>query len=226
MEEEMKPKTLAVASLVEDFSMYPRHRVDESNVGDLVRALQAGHILPPIIAEAKSLRIVDGVHRRRAYIKHFGEEATAPVELRSYDTDAAFFMDAVSLNSAHGRKLDRHDQTRIVLLFRELKVSDQEIAIKLHVPEHQVQQLSIRIVMAPNGPIPSKRGLEHMRGEAMTEEQVSVMGSVRSGEAGRLCLELTRLLDAEMVNLEDDAIVARLQTLQAAISHALDAVPA
>lgn len=222
----MKAKTLAVASLVVDFSLYPRHNVDETNVGDLLRALQAGHTLPPIIAEAKSLRIVDGIHRRLAYLKYFGEEATAPVELRSYDTDAAFFMDAVSLNSAHGRKLDRHDQTRIVLLFRELKVSDQDIAITLHVPEHQVQQLSIRTVIGPNGPIPSKRGLEHMRGEAMTEEQVSVMGSVRSGEAGRLCLELTRLLDAGMVNLDDDAIVARLQALQVAISNAIEGVAA
>lgn len=222
----MKDKKVALASLVEDFSMYPRHRVDDSHVGDLVRALQAGQTLPPIVAEAKSLRIVDGVHRRRAYLKHLGEEATAAVDLRTYESEAALFLDAVALNSAHGRKLDRHDQTRIVLRLRELKVPDQEIAINLHVPEQQVRQLSVRIIMAPSGPLPSKRGLEHMRGTSMTQEQVSVMDSVRSGEAGRLCLELTRLLDAGMVNLEDEAIVSRLRNLQVAISHALEAVAA
>lgn len=222
----MKPKSVALASLVEDLSMYPRNRVDDAHVNDLVRALQAGMALPPIIAEAKSLRIVDGVHRRRAHLKHFGEEATAHVDLRTYETDAALFLDAVALNSAHGRKLDRHDQTRIVLRLRELKVPDQEIAINLHVPEIQIQQLSVRIVMAPSGPVPSKRGLEHMRGTSMSQDQIDVMDSVRSGEAGRLCIELTRLLDAGMVNLEDQSIVSRLQHLQVAISTALQAVAA
>lgn len=222
----MKPKHIALATLVEDFSLYPRHRVDDSHVSDLVRALQAGATLPPIIADAKSLRIADGVHRRRAYVRHLGEDATALVELRHYEDDAALFLDAVDLNSAHGRKLDRHDQTRIVLRLRELNVPDQQIAIRLHVPEPQVQHLAIRVVMAPSGPVPSKRGLEHMRGRDMTNEQVAVMDSVRSAEAGRLCLELTRLLNAELVDLGDDVVMARLRELNTVINRVLHAVAA
>jgi hypothetical protein len=223
----MKQKPISLASLVEDFSLYPRHRVDESHVSDLVRALQAGHALPPIIADHASKRIVDGVHRRRAHLRCFGEEATAIVEFRSYADDAALFMDAVELNSTHGRKLDRHDQTRIVLRLRELNVPDQQIAIRLHVPDATITQLAIRVVMAESGQtLPSKRGLEHMRGTTLTDEQVSVMGSVRSAEAGRLCLELTRLLDANMVDLEDQQIRERLSVLDKAITLALSAVAA
>lgn len=222
----MKPKTIAVATLVEDFGLYPRHRVDDSHVSDLVRALQSGRALPPIIADAESKRIVDGFHRRRAYLKHFGEEATAPVELRTYADEAALFMDSVELNSAHGRKLDRHDQTRIVLKMRELNIGDQQIALTLHVPEPVIQTLSIRIVHSPSGPIPSKRGLEHMRGQQLTGEQVAVMESVRSAEAGRLCMELTRLLRAEMVDLSDEQIVSRLRELQQAIEESLHALAA
>ncbi len=219
-------KKMAIASLVEDFSLYPRHRVDDSHVGDLTRALQAGHTLPPIIADAKSLRIVDGFHRRRAYIKFAGDEAAAFVELRRYKDEAALFLDAVSLNSSHGRKLDRHDQTRVVLRLRELQVPDQRIALQLHVPEPTIQQLALRVVMAPAGVLPSKRGLEHMRGKEMSESQVSVMGSVRSAEAGRLCLELTRLLDADLVDMSDDTIIQRLKALSEAIERALRAVAA
>lgn len=223
----MKTTSLAIASLVEDFSLYPRHKVDDSHVSDLVRALQAGHTLPPIIVEAKSLRIVDGVHRRRAYLKAYGEEAVAVVEQRVYKNDAALFLDAVELNASHGRKLDRHDQTRIVLRLRELHVPDQQIAIRLHVPEPTVTQLAIRVVMDSSGtPLPSKRGLEHLRGQTVTAEQIKTMDSVRSAEAGRLCLELTRLLDSNLVNLDDPAIVGRLTELSRAIQAALQSVAA
>lgn len=222
----MKLKTIALATLLEDYSLYPRNRLDESHVNDLVRSIQSGATLPPIIADAKTLRLADGFHRRRAYLKALGEEATVKVELRDYASDADLFIDAVALNSTHGRKLDRHDQTRIVLRLRELNVPDQTIAIQLHIPPTQVQQLAIRVVYAPAGPVPSKRGLEHMRGGAMTQEQVSVMDSVRSGEAGRLCIELTKLLDAGMVNLSDLNVVERLKQLQNSIGEALKAIAA
>lgn len=221
----MKPKVVPLSSLVEDFALYPRHKVDDSHVNDLVRALQAGGTLPPIVADMESKRVVDGFHRRRAYIRHLGSEAAALVEFRKYDTEAELFLDAVALNSAHGRKLDRQDQTRIVLKMRDLHVSDQQISLTLHIPEATVQHLSLRIVQAPSGPIPSKRGLEHLRGQSITSEQVEVMGSVRSAEAGRLCMELTSLLDADLVDLSDERIVARLRELEGAIDRALVRLP-
>lgn len=224
----MKPKfkDVPLASLVEDFSIYPRHRVDDAHVSDLVRALEAGHDLPPIIVDAKTMRKVDGFHRSRAVAKHFGPEAMVKVELREYANEAALFMEAVALNSAHGRKLDRQDQTRIVLKMRELNIPDQQIAMTIRVPEPVVQTLSLRIVHAPAGPIPVKRGLEHMRGQTMTEEQVAVMESVRSAEAGRLALELIRLLKSGLVDLTDDGTVARLRELHSVVAEALDAVAA
>jgi hypothetical protein len=224
----VKTKTLPVASLVEDFAFYPRNRVDDAHVGDLVRALQSGATLPPVVVDAESLRIVDGVHRSRAHRRHFGEDAKVAVELRKYTDDRALFLDAVALNSAHGRKLDRHDQTRIVLRLRELGATDELIALRLHVPEPQVTQLAIRVVMAPDGPVPSKRGLEHLRGQTFTSEQVAVMGSVRSAEAGRLALELIRLLNADLVDLDDDVVVSRLRELHDVISERVQrvAVPA
>lgn len=222
----MKPKEIPLATLVEDFSLYPRHRVEEVHVSDLVRAIQSGQTLPPIIADAKSLRIVDGFHRRRAYLKVLGDEATALVELRTYKDEAALFLQAVELNSAHGRKLDRQDQTRIVLKLRELNVPDQQISLSLHIPEPVIQVLSLRIVHAPSGPIPSKRGLEHMRGQSLNSAQVTAMQSVRSAEAGRLCMELTALLENNLVDLSDTGIVERLERLVKAIRAALKAVAA
>jgi len=220
----MKTKKVAVASLIEDFDLYPRNRVDDGHVGDLVRAVNSGEELPPIVVDEKTMRIVDGFHRRRAYLRAVGEEAMAVVDLRRYKNDAEAFLDAVALNSAHGRKLDRHDQTRIVLKLRELHVPDNQIAVTLHVPEPTVQQLSMRIVMVQAGVRPFKRGLEHMRGQTLSNEQMAVVDSVRSAEAGRLSLELTRLLDAGLVDLTDPQIVERLTILRRQIDLALKTV--
>lgn len=222
----MAAKMMALAGLTEDFSLYPRNRVDDTHVNDLVRALAADVALPLIVVDEQG-RIVDGVHRRRAMLKHFGPEAKTKVDVRKYKNDAAMFADAVALNSQHGRKLDRHDHSRIVLRFRELGVSDAEIAVVLHVPEPEVQTLAVRVVYGPGGEaIPAKRGMKHMFGKPVTDVQVKVMESVRSAEIGRLCMELTRLMDAGMVDLSDDTIVMRLRELQKSLTACLRAVAA
>lgn len=216
----MTVKTVPLASLVEDFSLYPRHRLDEVHISDLVRALLAGVDLPRIVVDAKSLRIVDGFHRRRAILSHVGTEATVKVEMRTYADDAAMFLDAVALNASHGRKLDRHDQARIVLRLRELHVEDAIIATTLHVSAPQVQHLSLRVVYDEGGrALAAKRGFEYLRGETLTAGQVTAMGSVRSGEVGRLCVELTSLLSAGMVDIANARIVEQLHALAATIAR-------
>lgn len=221
-----KPKLIPLASLVEDLSIYPRNRVDTTHVSDIIRALDAGVELPPIVAEVGSFRIVDGVHRSRAYRKKVGDAASVLVILRQYRDEAALFEDAVRLNAEHGRKLDRHDQTRIVLKFRELKVDDETIASALHVPTPAIQTLELRVVRNSDTgeAIPSKRGLEFMRGQKVTPVQIKAMQSVRSADVGRLALELMRLLDARLVDLEDDQIVERLEMLGRAIQKVLKRV--
>lgn len=219
--------TLPLATLIEDTSMYPRNNMDESHVAELVRALASGARLPPIIADEKSLRIVDGFHRRRAMIRFYGDEAHGDVELRSYESESALFLEAVALNSVHGRRLDRHDQTRIVLKLREYGIEDRVISVHLHVPEPIVQKLSLRVVMDEDGEAqPSKRGFEHLRGQTLSPSQLNAVDSVRSGEVGRLCIELTKILDERLADLGDKKVIANLKRLSFAIEAALDSVVA
>jgi hypothetical protein len=221
----MKTKTVPAASLVEDFSLYPRNTVSDTHVNDLARALSAGDSLPPIVAEKGTLRIVDGVHRRRAHIKAFGDEATVEVDLRTYENEAELYLEAVRFNSAHGRKLDRHDQTRIVLRLQELQVEPSAIALALHVPEQEIRTLAIRVVYDEAGTaVPQKRGLEHLRGTVLRPEQVTAMKSVRSGEVGRLCLELTRLIEHDLVDYEDSRVVDRLMSLNRVLFSAVERI--
>lgn len=218
----MAVKKMPIAKLVEDMSFYPRNAVDDTHVADLVRAIRAEVKVPPIVVEASTLRIVDGVHRRRALMKVLGGSVEYAVDLRSYANDAELFIDAVKLNASHGRKLDRQDQARVVLRLQELQVDEKTIAATLHVPASQVQRLSVRVVYDTGGGIvPSKRGFEHLRGHTLSDDQIAVMGDVRSGEAGRLCIELTKMLAAGLVNLNDQEIRGRLQSLAGTIQEAL-----
>lgn len=218
---------IALASLVEDFTLYPRHNVDDTHVSDLARALASGARLPPIIVDAASKRVVDGVHRRRALLKFLGDGAIVPVEMRTYENEAALFLEAVALNSVHGRRLDRHDQTRIVLKLREFGIADQVISIILHVPEPIVEKLSLRIVTNESGEsVPAKRGLEHMHGQRLTAAQMSAVDSVRSAEVGRICIELMKLLEARVVNLNDTRTVNQLRQLNALIEATLESIAA
>lgn len=215
----MKTKKVLAASLVEDFGLYPRNVVNETHINELARAIRAGAKLPPIVAERSTNRVVDGFHRRRGWIKALGEDALVEVDFRDYENEAAFYLDAVAFNAAHGRRLDRHDQTRIVLKLQELNVESKTIAAVLHVPEQEVRTLAVRIVYDTTGAaVPQKRGLEHMRGQTLSVEQVTAMKSVRSGEVGRLCVELIRLIEHDLVDYADPNVAMRL----AQLAHALD----
>lgn len=218
----MKTERVSAASLVEDFALYPRNEVNETHVNDLVRSLASGSDLPPIIAERSTRRIVDGVHRRRAHLKHFGEVAVVGVEFRDYDDEAALYLDAVRFNAAHGRRLDRHDQTRIVLRLQELNVDAKVIASALHVPEQEIKTLAVRIVYDTAGTaVPQKRGFEHFRGQQMSDEQLGAMKSVRSGELGRVCNELIKLLDYELIDYEDPSSEKWLRQLAHSVTGSL-----
>lgn len=215
-------ESMLAATLIEDFTLYPRNQVDDTHISDLVRVLKSGQRLPPIVVCAKTLRIVDGFHRRRAALRHFGADASIDVELRDYKTEADLFLDAVALNSTHGRKLDAHDRTRIILRLREFQVPDQRIAIVLHIEEPKVQQLAIRIVHGPDGTAhPNKTGFSHLRGQTLTEGQIATVKSVRSGEVGRNCLELIKMLDSDVVDLTDERTVNLLRQLERTIGKVL-----
>lgn len=215
------------ATLVEDFSLYPRNDVNDTHVNELVKALASGATLPPIVVERSSNRIVDGFHRRRAAVKFDGEDAIVEVDFRDYADEAVLYLDSVQLNAQHGKRLDRHDQTRIVLRLQELKVDARTIAMALHVPEQEVRILAVRIVYDTAGTaVPQKRGFEHLRGQTMSDDQIGAMKGVRSGEVGRLVGELVKILENELVDYTDERLEDQLKALAAVVTVCLKRVRA
>jgi hypothetical protein len=226
---------ITVAELVEDLSIYPRHAVDDAHVASLVRALESSATFPPIVAERRTKRIVDGWHRARAYRRVLGPEAVVDVELRHYRSEADLLLDAVSMNSVHGRKLDRIDEVRIVVMLQRAHVDEARIAVALHVPEQHVVKLKIRVAHADHqstGTVPGtrevalKRPVAWMAGQRFTDEQVEAHAVLPGTSFLLLARQLTRALSAKMVNLGDSKLVDQLRELQAALGESLARVVA
>jgi len=214
--------TMPLAELVEDTSVYPRHTVDGSHVGALVDALRAGATLPPIIADRASKRIADGFHRYRAYREVLGDNSSVDVELREYASEADLLLDAIALNSCHGRRLDRMDQVRAIRLAEKAGATIPQISLVLHVPELKIEKMRVRIAFAPavsERTIPGtreivlKRPAYHMAGKTLTAAQEDAVVSSVGTSLALAAMQLRKCLDSRLANANDPRLVAELQAL-------------
>lgn len=205
--------------LIEDTNLYPRVHIDASHVTDLVRALEAGATLPPLMADKASKRLVDGFHRKRAYIKVFGEEVPIPVMLVEYPNDRAIFAAAVAANSSHGRKLDRQDQIRVAVIGDRLGLNTQQIALSLNVTEQRVEKLALRIVHIDGGEDahPAKRTLSYAYGGSVSHGQYDAHKSGPGIPTRQIVRQLHRLIETEAYDKADLHLSVLLHKLAALI---------
>jgi hypothetical protein len=211
---------MPVTELVEDLSVYPRRNVNDINVANLVAALEAGAELPPIIADRKTKRIVDGFHRRRAYLRVLGTDTSTAVELRSYRNEAELLADAAHLNTAHGLNLAAFEKRKVVLRLTELGVDDDGIARALHMPPARVIKLRVKVVsVVDEGGAairlePLKRPHFHFQGGEMTAQQARAAQSAPGTSYSLLVRQIGDALDNRLVNASDGRMIAALRLLQ------------
>lgn len=143
---------MKVSELIEDLTIYPRNIVDDVWIGSLAHHLRNGAILPPILVDKKSKRIVDGFHRRRAYIRVFGPDCDIPTEVLSFKNDTEIFLESMRRNGQHGKPLSTVDRIRCVDRGRELGVSVEVIATILNVEVKKLEaKAELRIAHGPQG---------------------------------------------------------------------------
>jgi hypothetical protein len=220
-----KPRSQTVLKpltwLVEDWDLYPRQQVDSSNVRDLADALKIGDELPPITAEKSTGRIIDGFHRRRAYLRVFGANHEVPVVLRDYPGEADAFADAVRLNRSHGRKLNSSDLIKSVRRLREMGIDDDQIETVVRIPRARVEKLNVRIAVSETEePVPLKGGDTHLRGKTLNHEQIEALSHRVGVSYGRLARQI---IDGCKQNLlpDDEGFWAVLRELHETVGQAL-----
>lgn len=144
MSKKQGAERVAVASLVQDWDLYPRTSVDPIHVADLLQVLKSGGFLPPVVADRATRKVVDGWHRLAAIRRYVGNDVKAETDVlwRDYQDDAEVFADAIRLNAGHGRKLSPFDRARCIMKAEELGLDPVTIASVLAITIQLLAQAS------------------------------------------------------------------------------------
>lgn len=213
-----------LATLVFDYSMYPRHQIDRTHVAHLAEAIEAGAKLPPIVIDKKTKRISDGFHRATALRKTAGEDATVEVVEIAYGNDAEMFLDAARRNAGHGHRLSNFDRVRCIELASQLDIEPEALSAALVMPVEKVAELRIKCMaeapVRPHGPTPIKRTIQHMAGRRLTPRQSQANEALSGMRQVFYANQLIHLIEGELLQ-EDDRLWERLVVLHGLLGDVL-----
>lgn len=201
--------------LIFDETIYPRLKIDRLNVNRMKDAVAAGCKLPPIIADRASKRYVDGIHRRQVAIELNQKEIA--VEWRDYATEEDMLLDAIALNSAHGRPLSPFEVARCLLLTGRAKIKAEKLAKALGITMARLREIRLSreaTVGKGNGQtVVLKRTVTHLVGQELTEEQAGAAAKCGGMRAVYYVNQVINLLEGNLLDSTDEALAERLRHL-------------
>ncbi len=213
---------IKISKLVLDYNIYPRAEIKAFSVNQMVEAMEAGAILPPIKVDKKSKRVVDGFHRVRAYQKMHGPEAEIPAELKEYASEADMFAEAMALNVVHGSNLTPFDKARCLAKAEELKIETPLVARALNMTVESLSDLKAsRLGYFQAKPIVLKRTLVHLAGEDLTEKQIEYNRQAGGMPCTFYINQLIAMLEAEAIEWKNEKVVYGLKRLHDLLDGAL-----
>lgn len=210
------------AELVIDYELYPRNNVDAGNVKTIADAIVAGVELPPVVICKKSKRVVDGVHRVKAYLRVLGDDATIEVVEKSYKNDGELFLDAVRYNGGHGAKLDPCDRTRCTIIAERLSIPLDKVAGALNMPADKLGSLRAdRTATTGSLTIPLKRTVLHFAGKELNKRQAEANERLSGMNQQFYANQLIELIESKMLDTSDDGLLERLRVLNGLLDELL-----
>ena len=208
-------KRMKAASLILDYTLYPRNNVDATHVRHLVQALEAGSELPPVVIDKKTKRVVDGFHRVKAHLKYGGDDAEIEVIEKNYKDDATLFTDSMRYNAAHGVKLDSCDRTHCLIVAETLGLTMDTVAGVLNIPIERLGELKANTAKSGKLTIPLKRTVRHKSGQNLTKRQVQANDKLSGMNQQFYVNQLIELIESDLLDTSDDKLMAQLATLAA-----------
>jgi len=221
----MALKNMKDIELVMDYSIWPRYEaagLDSTNVSRMCEALRAGITLPPIIADIKSYRIVDGFHRASALLKVFGDEADAIVDLKDYQSESEIFLEAVQTNANHGLPMSPKDRAHAIIVARRYKIPPAVLAAALGMePESMKKFFEARTAKSQSGEtIPLSNGASGLAGKILDSSQEHFAKTANGGLPEMYASMLINALKARAMDLSPKTR-ARLVELRDLIDEVL-----
>ena len=147
----VKHSVVKISDLTFDRELYPRVKTSWLTAYQYAQAMKSGSVFPPIVAGKfkGKLYVVDGWHRVEA-VRLLGEEYIEAI-VKSYDSEAELFADAVRCNSVHGRQLSVQEKARIIDKLQSYNFTLEQISEIVKVPVDQIARFSCKVVVTPSG---------------------------------------------------------------------------
>lgn len=212
-------RAIKVGEIVQDFNLYPRVTIDPQHTKYIKDAIEAGIVMPPLVVCVKSLRLIDGFHRRQAYISLYGADHEVEVVEKKYRDESEMLLDAIRYNANHGQTLSRYDRVHCMLLAERLKLSIDETASALSMSVDRLNELKVDRMATVLGerkhlePTPIKRSIRHLAGETLTAEQVEVNKKLSGMNQAFHVTQLILLIENDLLDTSNKDLMDRLAHL-------------
>ena len=201
-----KPTLQKISELIIDSELYPRIKSGWLTAYQYAQAMKANSIFPPItvgIYKGKKY-VVDGVHRIEA--KKLLKENYIDAIVKPYESEKEMFVDAVKLNSTHGRPLSVQEKVRIIDKLEKMQFSLQDISEIVKVPIDKISHFQERIILNIKGePVYLKSVLSNT--DASTETLLTVnQTSFNVANVTVLLTQMIELLESGAYSIEEAPI--------------------
>lgn len=171
-------------------------------------------------------RVTDGVHRTTIYKRTMKPSQKVDVVEKDYKNEGEMLLDAMRLNSSHGKTLDVYDKTRCIIMAEKYKLPEMEIASALSMTVEKLQKLKLgRTGSKQTGktkkaePIALKRTIKHMKGTVLSREQAEVNEKLSGMNQPFYINQVIMLIESELMNMADEIVVERLSVLYRLLSR-------
>lgn len=205
--------TIKASTLTLDYSLYPRHRISEDNARRIREAMEAGIVTPPVIADRKTKKVIDGFHRVTAALQ-IDANAEIQVELRDYKDNAARFQDAIVLNANHGLGLTAYDRARCVALGQRFGMELPMIALALSTTADRIEKiLAHKMAVIDGKPVPIKGSVRHLAGQELSDKQQRGMTKSAGSHQLFMVTQLINLIENDLLDKSNRGVMQALQRL-------------
>jgi ParB-like chromosome segregation protein Spo0J len=225
----MSAAMLELTALVFDESIYPRQNTDDQNIRQMLHARDGGITLPPIVVDRKTKRIVDGVHRYHAALRH-GDDKIA-VAYKTYASEAELVKDAIMLNSGVGLRLGTDDTLKCIEIGNRVGLKELDLAGALRTSIAHLRAIAPRFATVEEAvegvkklrKVHLKGSVRHLAGVPITAKQEQAMLSAPGQSYLLTCRQLADALEHNLLPPRDKhpALWDALQRLQNVLNLAL-----
>lgn len=171
----MKTKKVKIGDLVIDPELIRIRKINDSIVSRYRQHYREGVIMPALLVEESTLRVVSGNHRLTAMLKEFKPDKKIEVNVKSYPSQKELLEDFARENANHGMPLSGFTKRSLSIALIKHGSTAEEVSRIFGVSVRKIEELCDGVVRVDIGKgkeedLPAKPNFEGI-GKVLTKQQ-------------------------------------------------------